>query len=102
MKNMTIYDLKPKFQALLRPIVDNLAKNKITPNQVTWVALELSVVAGGLIGFTHGVSWTLLLISVVCSCIFTAIYSLGVKSFSNSDFTYSYFVLFDIYFTTYF
>jgi len=62
---MTIYDLKPKFQALLRPIVDNLAKNNITPNQVTWAALVLSVVAGGLIGYTHGASWTLLLIPVV-------------------------------------
>jgi len=62
---MTIYDLKPKFQALLRPIVQMLAKNGVTPNQVTWAALALSVLAGVLIGFTHGASWILLLIPVV-------------------------------------
>lgn len=32
---MTIYDLKPKFQNLLRPIVKTLFLLKITPNQIT-------------------------------------------------------------------
>jgi len=61
----TIYDLKPKFQALLRPIVNSLAKNGVTPNQVTWAALILSVVAGGLVAVTEGASWALLMIPVV-------------------------------------
>lgn len=62
---MTIYDLKPKFQALLRPIVDTLHSKGITPNQVTWAALILSVVTGALVAITHGATWTLLLVPFV-------------------------------------
>jgi CDP-diacylglycerol--glycerol-3-phosphate 3-phosphatidyltransferase len=62
---ISIYDLKPKFQALLRPMVRLLASKGITPNQVTWSALILSVITGALVGFTHGAFWTLLLIPVV-------------------------------------
>lgn len=62
---MTIYDLKPKFQALLRPIVDGLHAKGITPNQVTWAALILSIVTGALVAMTHGAIWTLLLIPFV-------------------------------------
>jgi CDP-diacylglycerol--glycerol-3-phosphate 3-phosphatidyltransferase len=62
---MTIYDLKPKFQALLRPIVNKLAKKNITPNQVTWSALILSVITGALIALTKGATLILLLIPIV-------------------------------------
>jgi CDP-diacylglycerol--glycerol-3-phosphate 3-phosphatidyltransferase len=46
---MTIYDLKPKFQNLLRPIVVNLANKGYTANQVTLVALALSFISGIII-----------------------------------------------------
>ena len=62
---MTIYDLKPKFQALLRPIVKNLAAKGYTPNQITWLALILSMMGGGLIALTSGATWTLFLIPFV-------------------------------------
>jgi len=62
---MTIYDLKPKFQALLRPIVDSLHEKGITPNQVTWAALILSLFTGGLVAMTHGTWGTLLLVPFV-------------------------------------
>lgn len=61
----TIYDLKPKFQALLRPIVNLLANKDVTPNQVTWAALFLSIFTGALIAFTQGATWTLLLVPFV-------------------------------------
>jgi len=61
----TIYDLKPRFQALLRPIVKHFADKGYTPNQVTWAALLLSIVAGGLIAVTAGARWTLILIPLV-------------------------------------
>ena len=63
--NMTIYDLKPKFQALLRPIVQTLATKNYTPNQVTWFALILSLLFGGLIAYTHGARWTLLMLPLL-------------------------------------
>ena len=46
---MTIYDLKPKFQALLRPYVEQLFTKGITANQVTLFALLLSIAVGGLL-----------------------------------------------------
>ncbi|MEI6896832.1 MAG: CDP-alcohol phosphatidyltransferase family protein [Psychromonas sp.] len=62
---ITIYDLKPKFQGLLRPCVVILAKNNVTANQVTWAALVLSLACGILIYLSHGASWSLLLLPIV-------------------------------------
>jgi len=61
---MTIYDIKPQFQALLRPSVRFLHKRGITPNQVTWAALILSIMMGLLIWITQGALWTLLMVPV--------------------------------------
>ncbi len=43
---MTIYDLKPKFQNLLRPVVQSVFKMGITPNQVTSFTCLLSILMG--------------------------------------------------------
>lgn len=51
---MTIYELKPQFQNLLRPIVHYLHTNGVTPNQITWSALILSALMGSSIAFTQG------------------------------------------------
>ncbi len=59
---MTIYDLKPKFQQLLQPIVDIFHKIGFTPNHITLLALFLSSVMGFLIFFTNGASWTLFIL----------------------------------------
>lgn len=48
---MTIYDLKPKFQDLLRPIVHKLFNAGITANQVTLAALLLSIIVGLVLFF---------------------------------------------------
>ncbi|HGV3501449.1 MULTISPECIES: CDP-alcohol phosphatidyltransferase family protein [Providencia] len=48
---MTIYDLKPKFQDLLRPIVSKLFNAGITANQVTLAALLLSIIVGLVLFF---------------------------------------------------
>jgi CDP-diacylglycerol--glycerol-3-phosphate 3-phosphatidyltransferase len=42
----SIYDLKPKFQALLRPITNGLASAGVSANMVTVAALVLSVATG--------------------------------------------------------
>ncbi len=61
----TIYDLKPRFQALLRPLSDRLAAAGITPNQVTLAALLLSLAEGLALAFAPGAAWPLLLLPPV-------------------------------------
>jgi CDP-diacylglycerol---glycerol-3-phosphate 3-phosphatidyltransferase len=61
----SIYDLKPKFQNLLRPIVNWLARIGVTANQVTIVALLLSLSTGHVIARTHGGRSLLLLPGVL-------------------------------------
>ncbi|MCD1126881.1 CDP-alcohol phosphatidyltransferase family protein [Jinshanibacter sp. LJY008] len=48
---MTLYDLKPRFQALLRPLLKRLFRAGITANQVTLAALIASVAIGLLLFF---------------------------------------------------
>jgi len=56
----TIYALKPKFQAVLRPTVALLAAVGVTANQVTIAAMVLSVGWGAVIAATRGAAFTLL------------------------------------------
>ena len=42
----SVYDLKPKFQSLLRPIVEAMARAGVTANQVTVAAMLLSFATG--------------------------------------------------------
>jgi CDP-diacylglycerol--glycerol-3-phosphate 3-phosphatidyltransferase len=42
----SIYQIKPRFQALLRPLVRSLAAGGVTANQVTLAAAALSIAAG--------------------------------------------------------
>jgi len=51
---VTLYDIKPKFQNLLRPLVARLYKRGVTANQVTLLAMLASLFLGGiLIAFPH-------------------------------------------------
>src|SRR4051812_38661529 len=43
---MSIYELKPRFQALLRPLTASLFRAGVTANQVTIAACVVSVVIG--------------------------------------------------------
>lgn len=45
-KMISIYQLKPRFQALLRPIVGRLADAGVTANQVTLAAMCVSIALG--------------------------------------------------------
>jgi CDP-diacylglycerol--glycerol-3-phosphate 3-phosphatidyltransferase len=60
----TIYDLKPAFQRLLRPITNALARAGVTPNQVTVAALVLSAVVGLLLCLYPREAWALALVPV--------------------------------------
>lgn len=57
----SVYDLKPKFQSILRPVTNGLAGMGITANQVTLAALLLSFAAGAAIYFAQSLRILLLL-----------------------------------------
>jgi CDP-diacylglycerol--glycerol-3-phosphate 3-phosphatidyltransferase len=57
----SVYGLKPKFQDLLRPVVNGMARAGVTANQVTVAALALSAAAGGAIAWARGGKMLLLL-----------------------------------------
>jgi CDP-diacylglycerol---glycerol-3-phosphate 3-phosphatidyltransferase len=61
----TLYALKPAFQSTLRPLVDMLAANGATANQVTLAAAFLSVATGAVIAAFPTVGWVFLLLPAV-------------------------------------
>jgi CDP-diacylglycerol--glycerol-3-phosphate 3-phosphatidyltransferase len=56
----SIYDLKPAFQNLLRPLCRGLVRLGISANQVTVSAIVLSFAAGGLVWWWPEERWPLL------------------------------------------
>ncbi|PZW73537.1 CDP-diacylglycerol--glycerol-3-phosphate 3-phosphatidyltransferase [Pseudomonas sp. 2848] len=58
----SIYQLKPRFQALLRPSVQRLYDRGVTANQVTVAAAAVSILLGLLLAWQHQVSWLFILI----------------------------------------
>lgn len=61
---MTIYDLKPAFQKLLRPLCRMLAGAGVTANQVTLAAVLGSLAVGGLFALWPESRWAALMIPV--------------------------------------
>src|ERR1700743_3052115 len=61
----SIYDLKPAFQGLLRPLCRGLARIGVTANQVTVAAVLLSIAAGGLVAWRPQARWPLVLVPAV-------------------------------------
>ena len=61
----SIYQIKPRFQALLRPLVRALAAVGITANQVTLSAAAMSVAAGIVLALYGETAWVWLLLPVV-------------------------------------
>lgn len=61
---MTIYDLKPAFQNLLRPVCRALAGRGVTANQVTVAALVFSVAVGVTFAVWSDTRWAALLLPV--------------------------------------
>lgn len=61
----SVYDLKPRFQSLLRPLVGSLARSGVTANQVTLAAVVVSVATGTALLLAPRASWALLLVPAV-------------------------------------
>jgi len=58
----SIYQLKPRFQALLRPMVKRLYERGITANQVTVAAAAVSVALGLLLAAAPHITWLFALV----------------------------------------
>ena len=61
----SVYDLKPAFQNLLRPLVGGLAQGGFTANQVTVAAMVLSLATGAVIAWQPEQRAWLLLLPIV-------------------------------------
>src|SRR5210317_1771711 len=61
----TIYDLKPSFQRLLRPVCDWLARHGITPNQLTVGTALMSLAEGLWLTLKPGARLPLLVLPLV-------------------------------------
>ncbi len=61
----SIYDLKPRFQGLLRPVTQRLARGGVTPNQITVAAMVLSFAGGASIALLPGHRLPLLLVPAI-------------------------------------
>jgi CDP-diacylglycerol--glycerol-3-phosphate 3-phosphatidyltransferase len=61
----SVYDLKPAFQRLLRPMVAALYRMGVTANAVTVAAVVVSAAAGAYLAATGGTRVALLLVPVV-------------------------------------
>jgi CDP-diacylglycerol--glycerol-3-phosphate 3-phosphatidyltransferase len=59
---ITLYELKPRFQALLRPLVARLAAAGISANQVTLFAMAVSIGIGACVWANAGATWPFLLL----------------------------------------
>lgn len=54
---MSVYQLKSRFQNLLRPLVVRLAAAGVTANQVTVVAALVSIILGAFLGWGGNAAW---------------------------------------------
>ncbi|NBF00835.1 CDP-alcohol phosphatidyltransferase family protein [Pseudomonas sp. Fl5BN2] len=59
---LSIYQLKPRFQNLLRPLVQRLYDNGTTANQITVLAAVISLLVGALIALFASHTWLFALI----------------------------------------
>lgn len=57
---LSTYELKPRFQALLRPLVRSLAESGVTANHVTIAAIILSCIMGSAVAAWPEEKWPLL------------------------------------------
>jgi len=58
----SVYDLKPKFQAVLRPLMRGVATAGLTPNSVTLLAIGGSIAVGAAVSFAKSRPALLLLL----------------------------------------
>lgn len=60
---ISIYKIKPQFQALLVPILEQMHKKGIQPNTITWMAILLSMTCG-LFCWMHPIRISLIILPI--------------------------------------
>ena len=83
----TIYDLKPRFQALLRPLSGALVRAGLSANDVTLGALLLSVAHGAWLALQPTSAWPLLLLpaTLFVRMVFNAIDGMMAKEHGQAS-----------------
>ena len=61
---MTLYDIKPQFQSILRPIVKRLAIASVTANQITLFAMAGSIAVSALVSIFAHINQVFLLLPI--------------------------------------
>ncbi len=54
---ISVYNIKPRFQQLIKPVMEFLHRKKFTPNHVTLLALFGSILTGGYVYLNEGWSY---------------------------------------------
>ena len=66
---MSVYQLKPKFQQLLLPLMRQLRDQKISPNHLTWAGMMISLIGGGILFIYPQTTWLLAPILLLRMCL---------------------------------
>lgn len=61
---ISIYNIKPKFQKLLRPILDKLNELNVTANQITIASIVLSLIIGVAFWNADKINWLFLALPI--------------------------------------
>ena len=80
---MTLYHLKPRFQAMLRPVAALLAGAGVTANQVTIFTATASVALGLLVALNAGITFILIPLWLLVRMAFNAIDGILAREFNQ-------------------
>lgn len=80
---ISVYNIKPKFQQLLKPLLHNLFKMGVSANMITWSAILLSVFTG-IVCWIHpyGITYILLPIALFVRMAFNALDGMMARNYN--------------------
>ncbi|WP_312187625.1 CDP-alcohol phosphatidyltransferase family protein [Leclercia sp.] len=83
---MTLYQLKPAFQALLNPVMIGLYKRRVTPNHITLTAMALCFITGAvLILFPQPVLFVLLPVTLIARMALNALDGMLARKYNQTS-----------------
>ncbi|MCU6684476.1 CDP-alcohol phosphatidyltransferase family protein [Leclercia sp. H6W5] len=83
---MTLYQLKPAFQALLNPVMIGLYQRRVTPNHITLTAMALCFITGAvLILFPQPVLFVLLPVTLIARMALNALDGMLARKYNQTS-----------------